>query len=183
MTITPNRAPFGSPDGGKFTNRPSGTESDIDLRNSDAELPGANEQTGSQVTNLANIYADAHHHEAWTRRVAAANKHCPPVLLTMLAADQNDKVRMEVAHNPTAPTQVLDVLATDPSNSVRRRTAANTNLSETSAVTMAADRSYQVRLRIAANPNLPIADVARLKGDTDPAVSSVAATHYANRTY
>lgn len=181
MTITPNRVPPGSPDGGEFANRPGSAESDIDL--CDTEPTSTDERTGSHATNTESIYANAHHDEAWIRRSAAANKHCPPVLLTMLAADPNDKVRMEVAHNPTAPTQVLDVLANDPSTSVRRRTAGNLNLSEASAVSLAADRSYEVRLRIAANPNLPIADVARLKADTDPAVSSIAATHHANRTY
>ena len=100
----------------------------------------------------------------------ARNPNVSPEILTVLAKDSNEYVRASVARNPNASPEILTVLAKDSDEYVRASVARNPNVSPEILTVLAKDSNEYVRESVAINPNVSPEILTVLAKDSDQSV-------------
>jgi hypothetical protein len=86
------------------------------------------------------------------RKDLANNPNTPPETLTILARDEDWRVRYGVACNPNTPPETLTILARDGDSYVRHGVAKNPNTPPETLTILARDVDCLVRYGVACNP-------------------------------
>ena len=92
----------------------------------------------------------------------ATNSACPPVILRLCAANNDNEVRSHTAHNSACPPDVLRRLGSDTAPSVRRAVAARAAAGDDVLEMLSEDDNSGVREAVAANPASPPGTLLRL---------------------
>ena len=99
-------------------------------------------------------------------------KEISPEVLTALAKDKEENIRLGVAENPSTPPEVLTALARDKNVSVRWKVAKNPNTPPEVLTALARDKDVDIRYVVATNPNTKREDLTALARDKDKYVRS-----------
>ena len=114
--------------------------------------------------------ASAAHPDVSARKTAAASAATPPEELALLAHDDDELVRIEVAYNSAASQETLSMLARDERWEVREGVAANAAIPPGVQIPLAFDDESLVRAAVAHNSATSEETLAKLTKDEDPIV-------------
>lgn len=112
-----------------------------------------------------------------TKVSTAGDVSTPPEVLAVLADDEDERVRREVAANPSNLIDVLDRLSSDSDWKTRWEVAGNSTTPGHVLAVLAGDEGWQVRAKVAFHPALPIDALEGLAYDKDARVRTAAARH------
>lgn len=98
------------------------------------------------------------------------NEQTANAVLTVLAEDYAEVVRVGLASNPNTPAEILSILHNDVSLTVRRHVAVNENTHPDTLGVLAQDSARSVRLAVARNPFAPLHVLADFSVDLDEAI-------------
>jgi len=100
------------------------------------------------------------------RKLALSHDSLVPLsLVTKLARDPDDEVRLAVASNANTPASILNDLTDDESDDVRWRVAENPNTTSNALAKLQKDGFTELRQAVAENPNTPSRILSELADD------------------
>lgn len=125
------------------------------------------------------VRTEVEHEDTYERAVrihAAERASTPPDALTVLASDEDERVREAVAGNPSTPPEALAKLANDRYAKVRIAVACTSRTPPEALVMLAGDTYAEVRRVVAGNGAAPPEALTALASDEDERVCTAVAS-------